>query len=71
MKFLKHKATEFLVQTADGIQKWLTHAQAIAQAEAHKLFAVVVHGQYDTYLRPYPHLPRFHDLIVRHPFRIA
>lgn len=65
VKFLKHKATEFLVQTADGIQKWLTRAQAITQAEAHKLFAVVVHGQYGTYLRPYPHYPRFHDLIVR------
>ena len=31
VKFLKHKATEFLVQTADCVQKWLTRAQAIAQ----------------------------------------
>ncbi len=65
VKFLKHKATEFLVQSADGAKKWLTRAQAIARAETHKLFAVVVHGQHGIYLRPYPHHPRFHDIIVR------
>ena len=59
VKFLKHKATEFLVQTADGVQKWLTRAQAIAQAEAHKLFAVVVHGQYGTYFAPTRIIPVF------------
>lgn len=65
VKFLKHKATEFLVQSIDGGKKWITRTQAIALAEAKRLFAVVVHGQYGTYLRPYPHHPRFHDLIVR------
>jgi hypothetical protein len=65
VKFLKNKATEFLVQSADGAKKWLTRAQTIAMAEAYKLFVVVVHGRHGTYLRPYPHHPRFHDITVR------
>lgn len=65
MKFLKHKAIEFIVQTADELQKWLTRMQEIAQAKAHKLFVVVVHGQCGIYLRPYPHHLRFCDLIAR------
>ena len=64
VKFIKHKAAEFLIQTVNGSKKWLTLAQAIARAEAHQLFAVVVHGPHGIYLRPYPHQPRFHDIAV-------
>ncbi len=65
VKFSKHKATEFLVQSAKGTKKWITRIQAIAIAEARKLFAVVVHGKHGVYLRPFPHHTRFHDMMVR------
>jgi hypothetical protein len=65
VKFLKHKATEFLVQSTSGTKKWITRTQAIALAEDKRLLAVVVHGRHGVYLRPFPHQPRFHDMIIR------
>lgn len=65
VKFLKHKATEFLVQSASGTKKWITRAQAIALAETKKLLAVVVHRQHGICLRPFPHQTRFQDMRVQ------
>ena len=65
VKFLRHKATEFLVVSASGIKKWITRTQAIAHAKSKRLFVVVVHGRYGIHLRPFPHHPTFHDMIIR------
>ncbi len=65
VKFLKHKATEFLVQSASGAKKWVTRTQAIALVEAKRLLAVVVHSRHGIYLRPFPYHTRFYDMIIR------
>ncbi len=64
VRFIKRKATEFLVYSVDGAKKWISRAQAIALAEAKQLLVIVVHGRYGVYLRPFPHQIRFHDMIV-------
>jgi len=64
VRFIKRKATEFLVCSAGGVKKWLTRAQAITLAKAKRLLVVVVHGRHGVYLRPFLHQTKFHDMIT-------
>lgn len=64
VRFINRKASEFLVCSVDGVQKWISHTQAITLAKAKKLLAIVVRSQYGTYLRPLPHQTKFHNMMI-------
>lgn len=64
VRFIKRKAAEFLVQSVDGVKKWIALTQAIALAEAKKLKVVVVHSRHGIFLRSFPHRIKFHDMTI-------
>ncbi|MBI5346012.1 MAG: hypothetical protein HZB76_02570 [Chlamydiae bacterium] len=64
VKFLKGKVLDFFVQVPNGVREWISKEKAIRLAEEKLLLAVVVHSQYGTYLRPYPHQQKFRDMMI-------
>ncbi|OGN54086.1 MAG: hypothetical protein A2098_02815 [Chlamydiae bacterium GWF2_49_8] len=54
---------EFLIESVNN-SKWVAKKEAIALTEAGELYAIVVHAQKESYLRPKFHQPPFSQMIV-------